>query len=372
MRSENQFISDYSINLADTASFTPILAIVGILSLCICGWGYYITSPLEYKETHQFITLPQSTQSQNPLGNSIDLHTYAKDLHFPNFDAFLSCNLYTHTYAPNILGSEREHNFCDLTVHKTITSHVEYLRSQLIVNDLDPDCVNAWESNTIAQLRQPQIQINTHPEGETVLWAAESIKSPICQSLLNYTKQIEAFSVDITQMYITLTHKTTPLLEWTTRPNSLKELSENVTRSIADDPQKYINTWGDVTSVQDAMLQIELFSGLEPYVLVPLFTSVTLLRAMYSLNLTGLPHLEIKALNHLVSCFKALLGCVHPALLEAFLINPIFINRKFSEELEKLSIFHKTRKRKPHAYRLISVWALFNIAYFASDLCVFL
>ena len=75
-----------------------------------------------------------------------------------------------------------------------------------------------------------------------MLWAAESIKSPICQSLLNYTKQIEAFSVDITQMYITLTHKTTPLLEWTTRPNSLKELSENITRSIVDYPEKYINT----------------------------------------------------------------------------------------------------------------------------------
>ena len=205
-----------------------------------------------------------------------------------------------------------------------------------------------------------------------MLWAAESIKSPICQPLLNYTKQIEAFSVDITQMYITLTCKTIPSLEGTTRPNSLKELFENVKMSIADYSQNIINTLVDVIGVQDATLQIEFFGGLEPHVLVPLFTSVTLLRAIYSLNLTKLSHLEIKALNYLVSCFRALLGCVHPALLEAFLVNPIFINRKFSEELEKLSIFHKTRKRKPHAYRLISVWALFNIAYFASDLCVFL
>ena len=80
MRNENQFISDYSINLADTASLTPILAIVGILSLCICGWGYYSTSSLEYKGTNQFVTLPQCTQSQNLLGNPIDPHTYPKPL----------------------------------------------------------------------------------------------------------------------------------------------------------------------------------------------------------------------------------------------------------------------------------------------------
>lgn len=161
-------------------------------------------------------------------------------MRFINFDTFLSHNLYTHTYAPNILGSDREHNLCDLTVHETITSHVGYLKSQLIVGDFDSDCVNAWESNTIAQLRQPQIQINTHPEGETVLWAAEFIKSPICQSLLNYTKQIEDFSVDITQMYITLTHKTILSLKGTVRPNSLKELLENLTMSIADFPKRTI------------------------------------------------------------------------------------------------------------------------------------
>jgi hypothetical protein len=117
---------------------------------------------------------------------------------------------------------------------------VEYLKSQLIVGDFDSDCVNAWESNTIAQLRQPQIQINTHPEGETVLWAAESVNSSISQSLFNYTEQIKAFSVDITQTYITLTHKTILPLKGTVRPNSLKELLENLTMSIADFPKRTI------------------------------------------------------------------------------------------------------------------------------------
>tara|TARA_B110000238_G_scaffold143522_1_gene154837 strand:+ start:964 stop:1191 length:228 start_codon:yes stop_codon:yes gene_type:complete len=69
----------------------------------------------------------------------------------------------------------------------------------------------------------------------------------------------------------------------------------------------------------------------------------------------------MQAINVLATGFRAFLGCVHPALLEASMIEPVFIHRNFSEELEKLSILHKTRKRKSHAYQFLSVWGLFNI-----------
>ena len=108
------------------------------------------------------------------------------------------------------------------------------------------------------------------------------------------------------------------------------------------------------------MVQIELLSGLECHALASLLTSAILLMSAFRLNLGSLLGSEINALNSLESSFTALLGCIHPALLEASFIDPIFISRKFSEELAELSIFHKIPKKKPNTYRFISVWALFN------------
>tara|TARA_B110000238_G_scaffold143522_1_gene154836 strand:+ start:94 stop:705 length:612 start_codon:yes stop_codon:yes gene_type:complete len=203
MDNENQFISDYSTNLAGTELFTPIVAAVGIL--CICAWGYYTTPPVEPEVIYRYVTWPNRIVAKTSLSDFTDLKTYAEALQFPNFKSLLSYNLYAHPLAINIFGPARGHTLRDLTVNKTITSHAEHLQSQFIASDLDPDFVNALESNTVAKLRQLQIPINTHPEGEKVLWTAESIKSPISQSLFNYAEQIEAFSADITQMYITLT-----------------------------------------------------------------------------------------------------------------------------------------------------------------------
>ena len=144
MRSETQFIPSHSINLSDMELFTPIVAAVGIFSFCMCVWGYYITPPVESQVIHQFITYPECKIVRMPsLSNFVALKEYAEALHFPKFNALLSYNLYAHPHATDIAGPERGHTLCDLTVDKTITSHVEYLQSQLIVGDSDPDCINA-------------------------------------------------------------------------------------------------------------------------------------------------------------------------------------------------------------------------------------
>ena len=366
MGNENQFISDYSTHPAGTELFTPILLAVGILSLCICGWRYYLTPQPEDKVIHQGIIWVQSAEGERQLstsvdlGTSIDLQTYAEALHFPDFDTLLSHNLYAHLHATNISGPECGRTFCELTALKPITSYVEHLTSPLLTSDFAPDLVNAWESGIVAKLRQSPIQINTHLTCERVLWAVESVNSsisPISQSLFfSYTEQIRAFNFEITQIYITLTQINLSPLEGPIRCNSLGELFKGLTTTFADYPQNLINDWNDWDNA----------SVLEPHVLVSLLTSIVLIKAIYKLNLRRISHLEIKVLNSLTSRFRALLGCVYPALLEANLLNPLFINRNLSEELEKfsifqlsifqLSIFHKTHKN-----RFSSIRALFNI-----------